>query len=755
MRVRSLVLLAVLLGATPALAAAPSPRQDREVANVAAFARLYGVARWFYPSDAAAALDWNRFAVHGVSRVRPAADDAALRTELLRLFAPLGEGIEVASRLPEPVAATRTSAPLVAWRHLGPGQAGGVPGGPYLSKRTHRTVSALDGFANVMQTVPAEALRGRAIRLRGQVRATVADATGAAALWLRVDRAGGKAGFFDNMGDRPVRASEWRLATIEGKVAEDAVAIAFGAMAFGAVTADFDGIELATRRPDGAWERAPIADGGFEAGASSRGWFRAGTSRNAVVTRPAGGAAQGRQFLRVAPPQATDGAPELFPDVPPVAGDHADVDLGPGLFARVPLSLRDEQARVEPGRRRALDALLASLAALPGPSPASGPDEGLADVVVAWNVFRHFYPYWPETGVAWDARLVPLLEAARPARTREERRTALRRLVAEARDGHGFVGDTLDGTPRGSLPVRLAVVEGRLVVVASGSAALPVGAEVVSVGGVPAASRLAETARLSSGTERWRNVQAALELATGPVGRSVALEVDDGRGRRAVTLDVAAAPPPVERRPAAVAELEKGLWYVDLTRATMAELKPRLDALGRARGVVFDLRGYPGDAGAAILPHLLTAPESGRWMHVPRIVGPFFRTKGWNSFGWNAAPAAPRIAGPAVFLTDARAISYAESVLGYVADRKLGTIVGAPTAGTNGNVASFTTPGGFAVGFTGMRVTRHDGTSPHHLAGVRPDVAAAPTVAGLRAGRDEVLEKGLAVVREATTRPRR
>ena len=51
-----------------------------------------------------------------------------------------------------------------------------------------------------------------------------------------------------------------------------------------------------------------------------------------------------------------------------------------------------------------------------------------------------------------------------------------------------------------------------------------------------------------------------------------------------------------------------------------------------------------------------------------------------------------------MFLTDGGAISYAESVMGYVADRKLG-IVGSPTAGTNGNVATFVTPG--EVNFTG------------------------------------------------------
>lgn len=203
--------------------------------------------------------------------------------------------------------------------------------------------------------------------------------------------------------------------------------------------------------------------------------------------------------------------------------------------------------------------------------------------------------------------------------------------------------------------------------------------------------------------------------------------------------------PPVAMRPAPLAELAPGVFYVDLTRARMAEIAPRLEALASARGVVVDVRGYPEDGGFGILPHLLDAPETDRWMHVAKIVGPSYETAGWNDFGWNLKPAAPRVSGKVVFLTDGSAISYAESVMGYVADRKLGTIVGSPTAGANGNVASFVSPGGFRLGFTGMRVTRHDGHSPHHLVGVAPDVAAAPTLAGLRAGRDEVLERGLAI----------
>lgn len=97
------------------------------------------------------------------------------------------------------------------------------------------------------------------------------------------------------------------------------------------------------------------------------------------------------------------------------------------------------------------------------------------------------------------------------------------------------------------------------------------------------------------------------------------------------------------------------------------------------------------------------------------------------------------------FLTDGRAISYAETYLGIVEHYRLAEIVGGPTAGTNGNINPFQLPGGYGVVWTGMKVLKHDG-SRHHGVGILPTVPAEPTRAGIAAGRDEILERALKVV---------
>ena len=107
-------------------------------------------------------------------------------------------------------------------------------------------------------------------------------------------------------------------------------------------------------------------------------------------------------------------------------------------------------------------------------------------------------------------------------------------------------------------------------------------------------------------------------------------------------------------------------------------------------------------------------------------------------------PKAPLLTAKKVFLADARAISYAESCLGIIEHYRLGEIVGSTTAGTNGNANSFEVPGDYSIVFTGLKVLKHDG-STHHGVGIRPTVPVARTRAGVTAGRDEVLERGIQI----------
>ena len=88
-----------------------------------------------------------------------------------------------------------------------------------------------------------------------------------------------------------------------------------------------------------------------------------------------------------------------------------------------------------------------------------------------------------------------------------------------------------------------------------------------------------------------------------------------------------------------------------------------------------------------------------------------------------------------------------EDICIYLKNANRVTFVGGTTAGCNGNRTWLSLPGGGRLWFTGMRVKFGDGSRFQNI-GILPDVPVAPTVEGIRAGRDEVLEKGIEVLTE-------
>jgi hypothetical protein len=185
-----------------------------------------------------------------------------------------------------------------------------------------------------------------------------------------------------------------------------------------------------------------------------------------------------------------------------------------------------------------------------------------------------------------------------------------------------------------------------------------------------------------------------------------------------------------------VSEIKPGIFYLDLDRIKDEDFAAVLPKLEHAQGIIFDLRGYP-HVSPVIISHLIDKPaESARWL-VPIITEPDHKGPlTFNETGrWMLPPKAPRLKAKLAFITDGRAISYAESYLGIVEAYKLAAIVGEATAGTNGNVNPFVLLGGYTVAWTGLKVLKHDG-SRHHGIGILPTVPVSRTIRGVAEERD-------------------
>jgi C-terminal processing protease CtpA/Prc len=746
------VRLAAAEGVEPA-----RPLTERGLENLTAFARLYGYVRWFHPSDEAAGADWDGLALAGAQAAEGAESPAALARALESFFQPVAPTLRVFPTggprppVPEELAPPPGSAPKVtAWRnqgvHLSEGES------IYRNERVDNRSGGRrpDTFGTALQILDATPYRGRKIRLRAAVRAEVEGAN-QAQMWLRVDRPNRERGFFDNMGDRPIRSADWQVYTIEGEVAEDAERIALGMILQYAGKVWVDDATLETVGGDD--DAAPgLTNGGFEEAAEDggpRGWMLPPPVRAAgfeLTATDQGAHAGERAALLAYAPKELPEPPELPDPREPFAAD-----LGGGVSALLPLSLfvdaqgtRPEvPAGVEPPKP-----------AKPEGFTPTGDDRAtrLAGVVIAWNVFQHFYPYFDVVETDWPGAL---REALRAAATDPDRRAyldTLNRLVARLHDGHGAVWHP-EMAWKHRLPLAWDWVEGELAVThvepEAAEAGLVRGDVVLSIDGRPLAELVAATEPLlAAATPQHRKVRLRRRLAMSREPGEALLAVRHPDGRTAtVRLPRVRVPETFgneEPRPETVEEIRPGIFYVDMNRIDDAGFREAVGRLAEARGVIFDLRGYP-NLSTVILAHLTDRTvQSARW-NVPVFTRPDREGVTFEVSGWPVEPAEPRIRGKAAFLTDGRAISYAETYLGIVEHYRLAEIVGGPTAGTNGNVSPFKLPGGYNLSWTGMKVLKHDG-SRHHGVGIKPTVPVSRTLGGVAEGRDEVLEKAIEVV---------
>lgn len=751
---RATAALCAVLSALLALSAAscgkPAAEAAAPVQNLRALAKLYGYLRYFSPSDEAARVDWDALAVYAAGRVKDAADGAALEAVLEEIFRPVAPAMtlrragEPAPAAPPAPASPADPSKLVSWQHYGMGT--GSAESVYHSVRLNRPYAPRGQAVLGGPGFDAAKHAGKTVRMRAWVKVRGDDLLARAQLWLRVDRASGT-GFFDNMSDRPVRNGDWTLCEISGPVAADAKWIAFGAIAYGGGEFLFDGFRIDVTDASGRAEALDVPNGGFEegdAGAAPPSW---NTRQSSLAVRvQTEDVREGRRALALSAPAPAVASP-LFDKRAP-AGAVVDRAIGRGLSARFPLTLEtDEKGTLPRGDAAALDRLRAAIEAAARP-PLTGANESvrLADVIIAWNVFQHFYPYFDVVEADWDAVLTKALERALADRTEEDLLRTLSWLVARLDDGHGGVYHALQ-QKLGRPPFTVEWIEGRVVVLASSDPAFRRGDVILALDGRPAHDILREDEEYLSGSPQWKRFRSTGSFALGPAGSKSRARIRRGRETLEATFTRAAqAPAAVAPGRAPIDTLAPGVLYVDLSRASWPEIEARIKDLAAAEGVVFDLRGYP-NGNHQVLSHLLRAPDlDSAWMKVPLVVLP--DREGWtfHEMGWNLPAAEPRVGGRVAFLTDGRAISYAESVLGFVEHYKLGEIVGEPTAGANGNVNPFTLPGGYNVAWTGMKVVKHDG-SRHHTIGIRPTVPCRRTIAGVAAGRDEQLEKALEVVR--------
>lgn len=138
--------------------------------------------------------------------------------------------------------------------------------------------------------------------------------------------------------------------------------------------------------------------------------------------------------------------------------------------------------------------------------------------------------------------------------------------------------------------------------------------------------------------------------------------------------------------------LDQNIYYLNLATVEMDTFTALLPQSQEAKGIICDLRGYPY-GNHDFISHLLKQKDTSKaWIIIPKIIYPDHKkVVGYENEAWEIETKKPYLGDKKiVFIVDGRSISYAESYMSFIKEYQLATIVGQPTAGTNGNINPFT-----------------------------------------------------------------
>jgi C-terminal processing protease CtpA/Prc len=670
------------------------------------------------------------------------------------------------------------------------------------SARIERHPDSPGNFSTITKSIPAD-FSGATVELRGFLRTEeVSDFVG---LWMREDGES-PALAFDNMQARQLKGTtEWKEYSITLPLHPEARQLFFGVLVAGTGKAWADDLQLlvdgkpvgdAPRvdRPTTVLDRDHEFDGG--SGITLNELTEVQIDNLATLGKVWG-------FLKYYHPKVTSGERQwdydLFRVLPKIlaAQDHTAANaaleqwienLGPVALCNACATLNEKDLYFKPDldwianpallgsdlsqtlrsirdhRLSGKQFYVSKVAEIENPSfdhelsyaSLKIPDAGfqLLALYRFWNIIEYWSPYRDLVPEDWTGVLAEFIPQIAEARNAESYRQEMLALIAKAGDGHANLWSALDARPpagKCQIPVTVRFVND-LPVIAGLSPADPLRPTELSVGDViteldgVAVGKLVENWKpyyaASNDAARLRDIGRA--LTRGQCGEStIAVRRQNEQLKLKMTrvLYAGNTGPLTHDLPGpAFRLLSKDVAYLKLSSVKAEEAPHYIEQAAGTKGLIIDIRNYPSSFMVFALGSLIVDHET-----------PFARfTEGDlgnpGAFHWGTMqslkPEQPHYSGKVVILVDETSMSQAEYTAMAFRVARGATIVGSTTSGADGNVSPFALPGGLRTMISGIGVFYPDKT-PTQQIGIVPNVRVAPSIAGILAGRDEVLEEAL------------
>jgi C-terminal processing protease CtpA/Prc len=672
------------------------------------------------------------------------------------------------------------------------------------SVRIERQPGSAQEFSGVNLTLPVD-FGGSRIQLSGFVRTE--DVTGFAAIWLRLDGGSGPLAFDTIQNLNVHGTTDWKEYTISVPVRPDGRNLYFGFLLSGTGKAWADDLRLLVdgkpiaeapkfERPKTIVDTDHEFDGGSKitfndltaaqienlailgkvwgflkyhhpaVTGGKRHWdydlFRFLPDILKAADRPAANAAMVKWVASLGEvPACTDCATLPAADTihlqPDVNWIYSEAVLGADLSRALQNVYRSRPAGKQFFVSQVPNVRNPNFDIEPGFAGIKLPDAGfqLLGLYRYWNIIRYWAPNRDIIGEDWDRVLAEYIPKIALAKTGDDYKRQFLTLIARIHDTHANLWSSLNVRPPAGtcqVPIIIRFIENRAVVAgyfsaeAAEKSPLQRGDVIEAVDSVIVSDLIKE----------WRPYYADSNDAamlrdmshTLTVGSCGNVKLRVRRGTEPLDLATARLSGAAPREGVSTHDipgdafrlLSKDVAYIKISTVKSADVAKDIAAAAGTKGLVIDIRNYPGDFPIFQLGGLLVERET-----------PFARfTRGDlgnpGAFVWDGEPTTlrplnPHYPGKVVVLVDE--VSQSSAEYHAMAFRAVGgLVIGSTTAGADGNVSNIPLPGGLRTMISGIGVFYPD-KRPTQRVGIVPDRVVKPTIAGIRDGRDEVLEAAL------------
>jgi C-terminal processing protease CtpA/Prc len=378
------------------------------------------------------------------------------------------------------------------------------------------------------------------------------------------------------------------------------------------------------------------------------------------------------------------------------------------------------------------------------------PDAGfqLLGLFRLWSAIEYWFPYRSLIDGDWTEILREFIPRIAAASTRNDYQLEMMALIARIGDGHANLWSSMALRPPAGacrLSANVRFIEGLAVVTGYSGSPGPfqLGDVLVQLDGASVREQI----------ERWRPYYAGSNdgARLRDIGRSMtrgqcgATKVIVKREEHEHELQAERVPANSlnlrsadsnDLAGATFRMLSSGVAYLKVSAIKAAEISANIEAARDTQAIIVDLRGYPSDFVVFKLGGHFVARETA----FARFAMPDLSNPG--AFNWtepvSLKPEQPYYGGKLFVLVDENTQSQAEYTAMSLRAAPHSTIVGSATAGADGNVSRLPLPGSLWSLISGFGVYYPD-KRPTQRVGIEPDLAARPTVSGIRQGQDEVL----------------